>query len=211
MYNTLLQKNSFTEKTLPQKYSVCDVQFSHPERKVFIHMQMTSSKANTLLRKLNEDYEALLAEEQDKKSFLAATGEDVESVRPDYQYESFQKQLDAKLKQILALKHAINVFNVTTTLPGTEMTIDQVLIRIPQLSRKKSKLQQMKSAIAKVREDARRFGSTSIMADYRYANYDIAAARRDYEQVSQELADLQEALDLANTTIPFEVDLPADL
>lgn len=45
-------------------------------------MQYTSSKANKLLKKLNEDYGTLVLKENDLKTFKAAVGEDVESVRP---------------------------------------------------------------------------------------------------------------------------------
>ena len=45
------------------------------------------------------------------------------------------------------------------------------------------------------------------MIDYCYANYDIAAAKADYERVSEELATIQTALDLVNSTATMEIEL----
>lgn len=45
-------------------------------------MKYTSAQANKLLKKLNDEYSALLDKEQRSRDFRAAMGEDVESVRP---------------------------------------------------------------------------------------------------------------------------------
>lgn len=47
-------------------------------------MKYTSSEANKLLRRLNEERDAVLVKEQKSSTFLAAMGEDPESVRPKY-------------------------------------------------------------------------------------------------------------------------------
>ena len=49
-------------------------------------MKYTSAQANKLLKKLNDEYDLLLAEEAESSTFLAAMGEDPESVRPEYDY-----------------------------------------------------------------------------------------------------------------------------
>jgi hypothetical protein len=49
-------------------------------------MKYTSAQANKLLKKLNDEYSALLDKEQRSRDFRAAMGEDVESVRPAYDY-----------------------------------------------------------------------------------------------------------------------------
>ena len=45
-------------------------------------MNYTSAQANKLLKKLNDEYTALLDKETRSRDFRAAMGEDVESVRP---------------------------------------------------------------------------------------------------------------------------------
>ena len=43
--------------------------------------------------------------------------------------------------------------------------------------------------------------------DYRYANYDISAARKDYEELRALLSKAQTALDLLNNSAAFEIEL----
>lgn len=168
-------------------------------------MTYTSAEAAKLLRKLNEDRDTLAAQEINTKEFLAALGEDVESVRPAYDYADMQDKLAELDMKILMVKHAINQFNVTTEIPGFSLTIDQALIRIPQLTARKKKLASMQGKLPKQRETAGMFGRGNAVIDYRYLNYDVNKARVDYERVSRELADLQTALDLANSTMTMEI------
>ena len=56
-------------------------------------MKYTSAQANKLLKKLNDEYSALLDKEQRSRDFRAAMGEDVESVRPAYDYAETQARL----------------------------------------------------------------------------------------------------------------------
>lgn len=114
-------------------------------------MKYTSAQANKLLKKLNDEYSALLDKEQRSRDFRAAMGEDVESVRPAYDYAETQARLAELEGKIRALKHAINCFNMTHFVDGFEMTIDEMLVYIPQLTRRKNKLLEMKSRLPKER------------------------------------------------------------
>ena len=71
-------------------------------------MKYTSAQANKLLKKFNDEYDLLLAEEAESSTFLAAMGEDPESVRPEYDYLETQKSLEELGNRIIKLKHAIN-------------------------------------------------------------------------------------------------------
>ena len=90
-----------------------------------------------MLRKLNDNYQALIDKEELSREFDAAVGEDVESVRPAYDYSAVQAQLDTIQAQVRRIKHAINVFNTTHIVPGFDMTVDEMLVHIPQLTKKK--------------------------------------------------------------------------
>ena len=56
-------------------------------------MKMTSAEANKLLRKLHDDHDALTRMEADSRTFVAATTENLEDARPDYDYSEVQKKL----------------------------------------------------------------------------------------------------------------------
>lgn len=167
-------------------------------------MKYTSAEAAKLLRSLNEEHDTLLLRENQSKSFVAALSEDPDSVRPEYDYEDVQKKLAETERRIRIVKHAINLFNVTHTVPGFDMTIDEVLVYIPQLSNRKNRLAQLAGILPKTRE---RVAPQSSVIDYRYANYDVDKAGVDAKEASDLLAKVQTALDVVNTTEQMDIEL----
>ena len=170
-------------------------------------MKVTSAQAAKILRKLEDDLSALRSSESMSSSFNAAVGEDIESVRPKYDYEQTQKDIAAIEEKVRKLKHTINLFNVQQEVPGFDMTIDQLLVYIPQLSRQRSKLAEMRSVLPKARADTGYRASNVNIIDYVYANYDIDMADRDYNEVSDLLARAQTALDTVNNTVTFDIEI----
>ena len=166
-------------------------------------MKLTSAEAAKVLRKMNDDLNDLWSRESMSQSFVAAVSENVEDVRPEYDFAKTREEEQVLAAKIRKLKHAINVFNATTEVPGFGMTIDAMLVYIPQLTRCRNRLAQMKSRLPKERVEAG-FRAASNIIDYRYANYDIEAAQAAYDEVSDRLAKAQTALDLVNSTATFE-------
>ena len=169
-------------------------------------MQYTSAQAAKILRRLNEERSALLNMEQQSRDFLASVGEDPETVRPAYDYADTQAKLRELEEKIRRVKHAISVFNTTTEVPEFGMTVDQLLVYIPQLSQRKVKYADMMSRLPKARETGSAYARGNII-DYRYANYDIGAAEKDHAEVSDTLGRAQTALDVVNNTLTMEIDL----
>ena len=168
---------------------------------------VTSAEASKMLKKLQEEKNILLASERQSCMFNASLGEDVESVRPVYDYEETQRALDSCNRKIRALKHAINRFNISQTVGGSDMTIDQALVYIPQLTEMRGRLYDMQSRLPKQRTSVGGIGSNTVI-DYRYTNYSVEKAKEDYIRVSDELRMIQTALDVVNTTVKMEFDLP---
>ena len=165
-------------------------------------MLYTSAAAAKLLRKLNDDKEILERMEAQSNTFTASLGEDVESVRPSYNYFEVSekiKELDQKIRHV---KHKINSFNISAIVPEFDMTVDQILIYIPQLTRLKAKLNSMQNRLPKQRE-----GNYNNIIDYRYINYNLDAVKEDYIKISDELARAQTALDVLNNSVRFEIDI----
>ena len=167
-------------------------------------MKMTSAQAAKELKTLKDQFDALEALENKSKEFIVSIQEDVESVRPHYDFSSRQAELSELEERIRRLKHAINQFNISQEVPGFGMTIDQMLVYIPQLTARKKKLDRMRKRLPKEREESN-FRSGNII-EYRYANYDITLAESEYRRVSEELAKAQNALDALNSTVAFEVE-----
>lgn len=167
-------------------------------------MKYTSAEAAKLLKRLNDEKASLLARERSGAEFVAALEEDIESVRPAYDFKATQNalfELEAKIRKV---KHALNVFNSTTVLPEFDMTIDQMLVFIPQLSDRKDRYSRMKDKLPKVREQS--YHASNVL-DYRYLNYELGDVEVEYEKAATLLAKAQMALDKANTQLTLEFDL----
>lgn len=167
-------------------------------------MRYTSSEANKLLKGLEARIADLKKREIKSRKFNAASIEDIESLRPAYDFEATQRQIAALEHDVRTVKHAINIFNVSHTLPGfDDMTIDQALVYLPQLSGRVKKLQDMAAALPRERVESYR----SNIIDYVIANYDITDAEQAYHDAQKELRAIQLALDAANTGDTMELDV----
>ena len=167
-------------------------------------MLVTSKEANKILHELEMELNHLVSDEEQAKTFLAAVGEDVESCRPNYNYEESQSAIKAVENKIVKLKHAINKFNTETVVDGFDKTIDEMLIYISQLTQRSNKLNVMQNKLPKTREE---FHLRSNVIDYRYVNYDIDKVKQDYKSTVDELHKAQIALDTVNVTKQFEINI----
>ena len=166
--------------------------------------QITSAMAAKYLRKLNEEHDALLQKEKKSDTYTVSVQEKPEDVRPEYDYAAVQLQeLEDKIRKG---KHAINQFNLTQDVPGFNMTIDKMLIYIPQLTARKNKLNRMRSRLPKERVQGGMSRMSGIV-EYEYSNYDIKQAEAGYAEVSDELARAQNALDAINASVAFSVEI----
>ncbi len=166
--------------------------------------KMTAAQANKRIKQLKDQIRLLESQEKNLISFIAATTENVEEVRPAYSYEETAARYDEMETAIRKIKHALNRFNASTVPEGTDMTIDEILVFLPQATDRLRKLSVMLSRPAKLRaEDT---GRTSII-EYEYLNYDLAAVQRDYDALMEKKTKVMTALDLANNTLLFDVDL----
>lgn len=171
-------------------------------------MKITSSYANKLLKQFEEEKNYWVQKEQDSCFYEAAEGE--EPVIPDYDYEKVSETIRELDRKTVVVKHALNKSNALAEIPvdGRIMSVDEILVTMAQLNNRKYQLDSLRRRLPKERMQLRSVTSARVaIPEYRYANYDIEAAKRDFEAVSAEILKLQMALDLYNQTVQFEVEL----
>ena len=168
-------------------------------------MKMTSAYANKLIKKLNEDKDFWCNKERNSCTYTAAVDE--EPVIPEYDYSEVAGYIRDIDEKIVKIKHAINVSNSTNviTVGEKQMTIDEILVRMAQQSRRKDFLDFLRK-----KEPRTRHSGTYLMKkavpEYEYVNYDLELIKAEYDCIDREIAEMQMALDKYNQTFEFEVD-----
>lgn len=168
---------------------------------------MTSAYANKMLKSLEEDKAFWVNKEAASSTYVATINE--EPVVPEYDYTEVAATIAALDEKIAIIKHALNVTNATAKVQvgDAEMSIDTILIKMAQLNKRKSVLDQMRKQLPKAREEHRSYMSRNAVPEYRYINYDLELIKREYEDVSRSIMEMQMALDKYNQTVQFEVDI----
>ncbi|MBQ6575369.1 MAG: hypothetical protein IJL90_04605 [Lachnospiraceae bacterium] len=169
--------------------------------------KMTSAYANKVIRKLNEDKEFWLNKEREGSTYVAAADE--EPVIPEYDYATVAKQIGEIDEKILKLKHAININNASNRIriEDREMSVDEILVRMAQLSNRKAVLDIMRKREPKKRINSGMYSTRKTSPEFEYINYDLELVKREYESVDAEIAAMQIALDKYNQTYEFEVEV----
>ena len=169
-------------------------------------MKVTSAHANKILRQLNEEKDYWINVENESMLYTASVNE--EPVIPEYDYEKVSAKIESIDKKICKIKHAINHSNISSEVEvgGEKITIDALLVRMAQITKRKNMLGKMRKQLPKSRVEGNCFSNKSIV-EYRYANYDIEKVMEDYDKISRLLFEMQMKLDEHNQTVLFELDI----
>lgn len=168
--------------------------------------KVTSAFANKMLRKLSDDKEFILSNEYSSLTYECHDDPDEKMLEhPDYNFDNVNDEIERIDAQVRAIKHSLNIFNATTELDGLGITIDEALVKMAQLNRRKDRLHYMRLKKDRVRHSHR----GSVIADdepeYTFLSYNIEDVKRKYEEVQQEIFELQNKIDYANQTLLFEI------
>ena len=166
-------------------------------------MKYTSASANKRIKKLNEEKQYYLGKEVSSSSYVAAVDET--PVVPEFDYSFNDAEIARIDAETVKLKHAINLNNAMAKIDasGRIMSVDEILIRMAQLNSRLFTLDEMRKALPKSRVDTT--GVRGAKPEYRYVNYDIDRIKADYEAASDEIMQMQLALDKYNQTFEFDV------
>jgi len=165
--------------------------------------KLTSAAANKWIKTLEDEKAFCIAQETSSSVYVLSDNEPED--KPEYDYNKVHQQImqiDSKIRKI---RHAVNVFNITTILPELGLTIDEALVKMAQLNKRKDHLDMMRRRLPKERVNS--FGSfNKSVIEYQYVNYDLEQVKMDYQAISDEIMQIQLAIDICNQTIMFEVE-----
>ena len=167
-------------------------------------MNITPDGAYKLILKLENDKKSLIERMDKVSTFVVAVSEgDPEELRPDFDLKSTVEEIKQIEEKIIKIKHQRNLFNVTTVLPDTEMTIDEALVKMAVLNREYSRY--VAKGRAEYKERVAAFGNNKAEIEYRYTNYPIEVAKKIGDQMYAELQKIQTELNRVNSTYTFEI------
>lgn len=164
-------------------------------------MKMNSDFANKTIKNLQAEVVTLLQAEERDKTYSHAVSETPQI--PAYSFSETQAKLAELRGKIAVIRHAINTFNISATLPGYNMTLDEGLGRMSLLHGEKKRLYELLQIPETARE--RTYGSKE--ADYVHRNFDVAEVQTAYDNVCTELMKLQQAINIVNLTEEFEIPI----
>ncbi len=165
---------------------------------------LTSAAANKWIKSLEDEKSYYISLEKSASIYTLSEGETTE--RPEYDYQKLNHDIELIDATIRKIKHAVNVFNTTTLLPSLNITVDEALVKMAQLTIRKNKLDVMRRRLPQERVNS--FSSRSkTVVEYQYTNYDIELIKQDYKKISEEIVQIQLALDICNQTQTFDVEV----
>lgn len=163
-------------------------------------MKMNSDYANKTIKNLQAEIDSLLQNEEIGKSYSYGVSET--PVIPEYSFSDTQEKLFALRNKIAVLRHAINVFNITEKIGGFDITVDEALGRMSMLNGEKKRLYDL----LQIPEQTRRREYGSREADIICRNFDAAEVQKEYDRITDELMRIQQAINIANLTVEFDVE-----
>ena len=91
------------------------------QRKDVAIMIFTSAAANKMIRQMKEEISSIVSKEN--KCSVVRYSEGDEPIRPEYSFKETQKKIQEINSKIIKLRHAVNMMNVSTSLPGLDRAL----------------------------------------------------------------------------------------
>lgn len=164
-------------------------------------MKMNSDTASKLIKNLQSEIDMLLQSEKRDCTYSHTPSE--APVIPEYNFADTQKRLEELRGNMAALRHAINRFNIETRIPGFDITVDEALGRMSRLNEDKRRL----SRLASIPDVARSREYGSKEPDLVHRNFNSDEVQAAYKETCDQLMRIQQAINVANLTIEFDVDV----
>ena len=166
-------------------------------------MMYSSAELNKELKKLKREKDFLLRKETDNAVFIVEKSENVENVRPEFNFEENSDEILEINIKIISIKHELNLFNIKTILP-CGLSIDRALIYLPMLKERADKFKFYAQRPANERLLPYESGN---FIQYRCINYDSEWMKEEYDALMDLITTIQLELDEINNKKLIEFNL----
>ena len=160
-------------------------------------IKVTSDAANKLIKKLEQEKGILTDKISKMSTFVVAVTENYDQIKAEQEAEfnlnETISQIDEIDKKIITIRHAKSVFNNSVVMKNGFTVGDNIISRLATRQKK-------------VR-------NTSINKDieYTYLNYDLEDAKKKYDSVYTEISEIQEELNIVNSSAEYKFEIDIDL
>lgn len=164
-------------------------------------MKLNSDTANKLIKNLQSEIETLLQAESRDCTYSHTPSES--PIIPKYSFAATQDRLEELRGKVAALRHAVNRFNVETRVNGFDLTVDEALGYMSRLNEEKRRLYRL----TQIPEVTRTRGYGSKEPDLIHRNFNSDEIQAAYKATCDQLMRIQQAINVANLTVEFDVDI----
>ena len=131
---------------------------------------------------LKTERERLIRKDEKLRVFSTSGFEDIEKLRPDYDYGSFQKELDHLDETIRNLTtKAVTILATERVKEYHDMTILEMLLLLRDLETKDQRLYAMAAHLEKERHP------TELGIEYEHVNYDLSMVEEELRKTREEI------------------------
>lgn len=172
-------------------------------------IKVTSDAANKLIKKLEQEKGILTDKISKMSTFVVAVTENYDQIKAEQEAEfnlnETISQIDEIDKKIITIRHAKSVFN-NSVIMKNGLTVGDNIIRLAILEREKG----IYSGLA-TRQKKKRNTSLNKDIEYTYLNYDLEDAKKKYDSVYTEISEIQEELNIVNSSAEYKFEIDIDL
>lgn len=172
-------------------------------------IKVTSDAANKLIKKLEQEKGIFTDKISKMSTFVVAVTENYDQIKAEQEAEFNLNEVIAQIdeidRKIITIRHAKSVFNNSVVMKNG-LTVGDNIIRLAILEREKS----IYSRLA-TRQKKKRNTSLNKDIEYTYLNYDLEDAKKKYDSVYTEISEIQEELNIVNSSVEYKFEIDIDL
>ena len=161
-------------------------------------MKLCNSEIIKKIKVLEEKKSRILGEEE--TNHTTKYQKEFDLIDLGYDFNATRKAVEEINREVVKLKHALNVANATVNVSEFNMTIGECIVYMAQLNAEKRVIEPMSMIPAKK-------GTTTYggAVEYTIANYDIDECKQKLSDVNETICKLQVSIDRVNLSHIIEV------